>query len=348
MRSFFTAHPELDATPLHRRPDLARRLGIAEVLLKDETARFGLTAFKGAGAAFAVAALRGSGDVRPGDTLACASEGNHGRAVAHVARRNGCRAVVYMGEHASPARIEAIRGEDAEVVLIPGGYDEAVRVMARDAAAHGWTVISDTSWPGYSTIPRLIALGYTRLLDEHWGDVAPAGAAEPPEVIFVPAGVGGLLAAVASWNAWRFGAARPRVVAVEPVEAACVLESVRHGKPTALAGPFDTTMAGLRCGEMSPDVFPAVSTCVDAFIGLEDDVVFEAMRALARPEDGSPAVRAGASGAAALAGLMATLSAPALAPVRRRLGLGPTTRALALVTEGPTDPALFAQVLARD
>jgi diaminopropionate ammonia-lyase len=358
-RAFFAAHSALRPTPLHRCAALATRLGIGQLLAKDETARFGLNAFKAAGAMFAIATLRERGELRAGDTLVCASEGNHGRAVAHAAREAGCAARVYMSSRVALARVEAIRGEGAEVELVDGSYDEAVRVMAAAAEANGWTVISDTSWPGYSEIPRLIMLGYTRILDEvamqasgadlgGGPDPAPtsgAGRQSGQSVIFVPAGVGGLLAAVACWADWQYGSHKPRVVAVEPASAACVQISMRAGRPTTVAGPFDTVMGGLRCGVMSPSVFPVVQTLVDACVGIEDAYAFEAMRLLARPGGSDPAIACGPSGGAALGGLLATLRDPALAAVREFLRLDHQTSVVVLVTEGVTEPALYHQAV---
>jgi diaminopropionate ammonia-lyase len=343
-RAFFTNHPALAPTPLLRYRALARQLGIGALLVKDETRRFGLNAFKSAGATFAIATLHARGDIRSGDVLVCASEGNHGRAVARVARQFDCQARVYMSDSVAAPRAEAIRAEGADVVLVRGSYDDAVTLMAREAAAHRWTVISDTSWPGYSEIPRLIALGYTRLMDEAEAAWAPA---PPPDAVFVPGGVGGLLGAVACWCDWRYGRVRPLVVGVEPSSAACLQASVRHGHPTTVSGPFDTVMGGLRCGEMSPDVFPVVSTLVDAFVAIEDDFAFDAMRRLAHPADGDPALVCGASGAAALGGLLATLTPTGLAEVRERLRLGLESTILVLATEGATDPGLVDEVLAR-
>jgi diaminopropionate ammonia-lyase len=340
-RAFFASRPALLPTPLHRLPALARRLGLAELLIKDETARFGLNAFKTAGATFAVTALIDRGAIRPGDTLVCASEGNHGRAVARAAREAGCAARVYMAATVAPDRILAIESEDAEVTLVDGSYDDAVRQMASEAAAHGWTVISDTGWAGYDDIPRLIMLGYTRLLDEAAGEWGPA----PPDAIFVPAGVGGLLAAAACWADWRYREARPLVVGVEPESAACVQAAVQHGRETRLTGPFKTIMGGLRCGEVSQTAFDALNTLVDGYIAIEDEWTYEAIRALARPEPGDVAIAAGASGAASVAGLMATLRDPSLGSFQARLSLGPASRVLAIVTEGVTEPAIFEHAL---
>jgi diaminopropionate ammonia-lyase len=341
-RAFYAARPELAPTPLQRCVSLAAQLGLAELLVKDETARFGLNAFKATGALFAVATLMSRGDIRGGDTLVCASEGNHGRAVARAAREVGCAACVYMSNRVAPARVDAIQSEGAAVRLVDGSYDDAVRTMAGEAERHGWMVVSDTSWPGYTEIPWLIMLGYTRLMDE-----VEEQADAPLDVIFVPAGVGGLLAAVACWVDLRDQEARPKVIAVEPVAAACVQASVRAGKPTPVQGPFDTTMGGLRCGEISPAVFPAVQSLVDGYLGIEDEVAFDAMRRLARPEGTDPVIECGPSGAAALGGLISVMTDASAVEMKRALQIGPDTRALAFATEGVTEPALFREVLAR-
>jgi diaminopropionate ammonia-lyase len=342
-RAFFAARPDLSPTPLRALPGLAHHLGIGALDIKDETARFGLNAFKAVGATFAVETLRERGSIREGDTLVCASEGNHGRAVARAARDADCFARVYMAETVTAARIAAIEAEGAVVIPVKGTYDDAVRVMAAEALAHRWTVISDTSWPGYDEIPRLIMLGYTRLLDE--ADAA-SPAAHTPDAIFVQGGVGGLLGAVASWVHWRYDSARPLIVCVEPAVAACLQLSARHGAPTTLDGPFETIMGGLRCGEVSPAAFTAVRSLVDAYVAIEDDWALDAMRLLAEPFPGDPPIRAGAAGAAALGGLLATLRDPTLGDLRDRLALGPTSRVLGMVTEGVTDPDVFRRALA--
>jgi diaminopropionate ammonia-lyase len=310
--------------------------------VKDETGRFGLNAFKSVGATFAVATLITRGEIVPGTTLACASEGNHGRAVARAARETQCDAIVYVAESVAPARVAAIEAEGARVQKVAGTYDEAVRAMVDDANRARWTIISDTSWPGYDQIPRLIMLGYTRIFDEVEAQVGSA-----PDVVFVQAGVGGLLAAAACWADWRYGLSRPQIVAVEPASAACVQASARAGRPTTLPGPFNTVMGGLRCGEMSPVAFESIHSIVDGYIGVDDDWAFDAMRRLAKPDGHDPPIHAGASGAASLAGLLATLKDPANGDLRTALGLVEQSTVLVVVTEGVTDPAAYSAVLSR-
>jgi diaminopropionate ammonia-lyase len=340
-RSFFAAHPKLRPTPLRKLPNLASSLGIGRLFVKDETDRFGLPAFKGLGVTFAIDALQASGRLGAGATLVCASEGNHGRAVAHAARLAGVAARVYLADGVAAARASAIAGEGATVIRVAGTYDDAVRTAAADAARNGWIVVSDTSWPGYEEIPRQIMLGYTQLMDEAEHEWNSSG---PPDVLFVQAGVGGLLGAVASWAAWRYGSRRPHIVAVEPTGAACLQASARAGRPTALGGPLTTIMGGLRAGEVSPAAFEGIRGLVDVFLAIEDDWAKEAMRQSAHPSGGDPLLRIGPSGAAGLAALMAIARSPALDDVARILSLDRGTRAFAIATEGPTEPALWQEI----
>jgi diaminopropionate ammonia-lyase len=341
VRDFFAARPELAPTPTRRLGALAGTLGLGALLAKDETARFGLNAFKLLGARFAVEHLIARGVVRRGATLTCASEGNHGRAVARAARDAGCAARVYMAADAAEARASAIAQEGADVIRIAGSYDDAVRQVERESAQHGWTVISDTAWPGYEEIPRLIMLGYTRMMAEVEDEVG----AVCPDAIFVQGGVGGLLCGVASWWAFHYGQDRPRIVCVEPLQAACLLASARAGRPVAVAGPLETTLAGLRNREVSPLAFEAILPIVDAYVAIDDAWAHQAMRRLGRPGGDDATIDAGASGAAALGGLLAVLEDPALADVRDRLLLGINSRVLVVVSEGITDPLVSQAVM---
>jgi diaminopropionate ammonia-lyase len=342
--AFFTA-PELKAvrtfyagaapTPLRRLPGLARDLGLGEVTVKDESDRFGMPAFKVAGVRFAADRLL---DARGGavTTLAAATTGNHGRAVARVARERGLAARIYVPRDAEPHRVEALRQEGADVVVTDVGYDETVRVMARDAAAGGWTVVSDASWDGYEEIPRWIMAGYTTILDEsrtQW--------AARPDIVVVQAGIGSLAGAAAGWLAATFGegvegveAGRPRLVIAEPAGAACVQASLRAGRRVALDACAPTAMAGLRCAEVSPLAWPTIYAVADAAIAVTEEQNDAAMARLREGRDGDPPVAAGPSGACGVAALTRLMTEDALAPMRDALGVTRASRVLAVVTEG--------------
>ncbi|HXH07116.1 MAG TPA: diaminopropionate ammonia-lyase [Vicinamibacterales bacterium] len=330
--AFFDARPDLGPTPLVRLPVLARALGVGELLVKDESQRGGLDSFKIAGVTYALHRLEQRGAVTSATTLVCATAGNHGRAVARAGRERGLRVRVFVGRDADPSRVAAIRAEGAEVEPVDGGYEAAVASMADAATRHGWTVVSDTSWPGGDDrVPRAIMAGYTRLAAEVSQQAHP-----PPDIVIVQAGVGGLAAAVLSWYAYTHGPRRPFAIVCEPLGAACALESLRAGEPVTLA-ETRSDLAGLRCATPSRAAWPALRAA-DACVAIDDAWADEAVRRLAAPVTPDPAISAGLSGACGLGALLALVHDEALAPVREAAHLGPSSRVLVFNTEGAGAP----------
>jgi diaminopropionate ammonia-lyase len=327
-------------TPLWHLRTLAAEVGIGDILVKDESSRLGLNAFKILGVSYALGSMIKQGQISQGSILACATEGNHGRAVARAASENGIAAKVYMSRDSASSRREAVEHEGAEVIIVDGNYDAAVRMMAKDARNNGWTIVSDTSWPGYEEIPRLVMAGYTRIPSE----AETQWLADPPDIVLVQAGVGGLAGAVVSWLCQRFGAYRPFTVICEPLSAACHLESARAGRPVSVPGPFDSILAGLRSGEVSQIAWPIVAAAADAFVAIDDEWCVKTMRLLAHPAGEDQRIEAGASGACGLATLLAILQDQKLRRVREASRLAYQSRALVINTEGATDMELYRSI----
>jgi diaminopropionate ammonia-lyase len=327
------------------------------VRLKDEAGRFGLGSFKVLGSAYAVVNLLvgivarqnvapsvGSADLADGRhaettqriTITSATDGNHGRAVAWAAAKFHCRCVIYLHETVSVGREAAIAGFGAEVRRVKGNYDDAVRVCAHDAATHGWFIVSDTSWPGYTEVPRDIMQGYRLMADE----AADQWIGPPPSHVFIQGGVGGAAAAVSVQIRARWGQHErhaPILVVVEPEHAACLLASARAGQMTTVSGSLDTIMAGLACGEPSLLAWQELERSVAAFMAIPDEAAIDAMRFLA--EQGIVTGESGVAGLAAVRLAMADPDASAL------LGLGPESRVLLFGTEGATDTLLYESLI---
>ena len=335
--AFYDYHPHIAPTPLRHLPELAAELGIGELLVKDETARGGLPAFKITGVAFAIDRLWAAEQINSASVLVAATAGNHGRALARVARDRNLHAKIYVPFDAAPARVEAIRSEGAAIIVSSRNYDFAVKQAADDAQANGWVVVSDTSWPGYEQIPRWIKAGYTRVLAE-----AAREWEAKPDVVLVQGGVGGLVCAALSWLCWRYGNERPYFIACEPSGSACLQEAARAGHPVTLDDPPPTLMECLRCGKASAIALPIISAAADAFVAIDDEWCVKAMRMLATH---APAIVAGASGACGLASLLAILRDETLRPLREASGLNAASRVLVIVTEGATDPDLYDRVM---
>jgi diaminopropionate ammonia-lyase len=332
-------------------------LGVGEVLLKVESSRLGLPAFKILGASWAIYRLleaRIGGTLEPWQTvddlasrvaslrpmtLAAATDGNHGRAVAHMARLLGFESRIYVPAHTARARIDGIASEGAEVVVVDGTYDDAVARAAEDAS-NECLVVSDTSWPGYEDVPRWVMDGYSTILWEI-DDELPARGAGDPDLVAVQFGVGALAAAVVNHCRQPARGRQPAILSAEPLKAPCMLASMEAGEIVSVPGPHDSIMAGLNCGRPSIVAWPIVSNGIEAFIAVADERAREAMRALAAEE-----IVAGETGAAGLAGLIELLTGPEAEQRREALGINETTRVLAFITEGATDPHAYAEVIA--
>ena len=251
----------------------------------------------------------------------------------------GARAAIFVHSGVSEERVEAIARFGAKIIRVAGTYDYSVAEAERVCQDNRWIVVSDTSWPGYERIPGLVMQGYTAMLNE------AARAMPQPTHVFVQAGVGGLAAAVAEYFSVIYGKDRPRFVVVEPERAACICESARAGFPVKIEHGEATIMAMLECYEPSLVAWRVLTRTADAFMTVSEDDAAETMRRLARPLAGDPAIVAGESGAAGLAGLLRVMKEKTL---RTELGLDEKARVFVIYTEGATDQARYESIVGVD
>ena len=353
--AFHKRFPGYAPTPLVSVPVLAHRFHLAKVWVKDESHRLGLPAFKILGASWAIYCLLeehfGPSVIRWSSfdelrsivtqwepiTFCCATDGNHGRGVARMAKLLGMQARIYMPYGSASARIEAIQSEGA-TVIVDGTYDDAVARAARECSADGF-LIQDTAWSGYEKIPNWIVQGYSTLFWEI--DDALATAGEPgPTMVIVQMGVGSLADAVVRHYRRPSVTSPPVLVGVEPENAACVLASVKAGRVVTLPGHQDSILAGLNCGTPSSISFPVLMKGMHCFLTIDDERAREAMRALA-----IAGITAGETGAAGAAGLLELLSVDHPPDIRLLLGVSDKTRVLLICTEGATDPQSYRYIV---
>src|SRR5215472_3884000 len=187
--AFHQSLPGYSPTPLVPVPELAAELGVGQVLVKDESSRLGLPAFKVLGASWACRQVL---QRHPGAMLVTATDGNHGRAVARMAAYFGVAATVFVPAVMLPEAASRIAGEGAQVVWVDGDYDAAVYRAAEFAGAQpGRALVQDTAWDGYEEVPAWIVEGYQTLLQEVGAQLDGA-----PDLVVVPVGVGSLAEAV--------------------------------------------------------------------------------------------------------------------------------------------------------
>ncbi|MEN8152417.1 MAG: diaminopropionate ammonia-lyase [Acidobacteriota bacterium] len=350
-----------EATKIVPLKSVSKNLGLKDIIVKDESTRFGIKAFKALGASYAIfRVLKKKWESEFGTefnfnifkeknklkklgkmTFCAASDGNHGRAVAWTAGRLGQNAVIYMPGDTVRSRIDNIKSEGSDVVLVEGTYDDCVRKISEDALKHNWIEIGDTAYQGYTEIPSWVLNGYTTIFRELESQMGTLDLLTT-DIVILQAGVGAFAAAGASYLSGRFGKKRPKIVITEPVEAAGFLESVKFGKGEAIpaSGKMETIMAGLNCGVPSLVAWPILRDSADLFISIHDKYAEQAMRVYA-----SEGVVSGESGASGLAALIALMKDKGLEEAKGELGLGADSRVIVINTEGDTDPVNYKKTV---
>ncbi|KAJ1555587.1 hypothetical protein HK405_016021 [Cladochytrium tenue] len=349
IRAFHSALFGGASTPLVQLPPTAAGGLSGTVYVKDEgtaaTSRLGLGAFKVLGASWAVFeavsrrlglsvanggdddggidALRAAVAAAPTAVRVCAATaGNHGRAVARVGAAVGVSVDVFVPSVMREEARAVIRGEGAEVRVVDGSYDDAVKAAFAWAEKTGAIMVQDTAFEGYEDIPRWIVEGYSTMLQEI-DEQLPADVT--PDLVIVPVGVGSLAQAVVAHykNPARATGRQTTVLAVEPDTAACLWKSLARGKPVSI-DTTPTIMAGMECGTVSELAWPVLSAGLDACATVSDYEVHRAVGLLSKA-----GVDAGPCGAAPLAALLRLSESD-----RAALRLGPDSVVVLLCSEG--------------
>lgn len=311
--------PAAAETPLSNMAALAQEAGVAGLWIKDERARMGLGSFKALGAAHVIARDAQAGDVS-GETYVTASAGNHGMSVAAGAQAFGARAVIYIAETVPESFADRLRALGAKVVREGEMYEASMEAAAQAAQDKGWTLLSDSSWAGYTEPPLRVMEGYLALMAEAIDQMDAA-----PSHIFLQAGVGGLAAACAALarKAWGDG---PRMVVVEPAFAPALHGSIVAGCPVESGGPV-SQMGRLDCKMPSLIALKGLARDADAFALITEEEAQAGAGAAERV--GMPTTPSGAAGLSALLALNAEQ--------RQALGLDESASVLCILSEGPED-----------
>lgn len=363
--SFHKTFQEYAPTPLVNLKGLAQDLGLGSIMLKDESKRFGLNAFKVLGGSYAIGRLLAERLGRPieqlgkaelaspavreklGDiTFVTATDGNHGRGVAWTARQFGQKSVVFMPKGSALIRAENIRATGAVCHITDRNYDDSVRMADDYAAKNNGIMVQDTAWEGYEDIPRWIMQGYMTLAVEALEQIRAAGTGLPTH-LFLQAGVGSFAGAVLGYFCAALGDKAPVAAIVEPHLADCIYKSMKaqDGKPHHVTGDMQTLMAGLACGEPSTISWGALRDYAAASISCPDYIAANGMRILAAPKCGDPCVVSGESGAVTAGILEYLMTTGAGRGMAAQLGLDTDSKVLLISTEGDTSPEIYRDIV---
>ncbi|NRT88222.1 diaminopropionate ammonia-lyase [Clostridium beijerinckii] len=364
-KKFHESFLEYDETPLIDLKELAEKIGLGGIYLKDESYRFGLNAFKVLGGSFAMGKylaekLGEDIDDLPYEKMTCkevkdklgditfvtATDGNHGRGVAWTANRLKQKSVVFMPKGSSIKRLNNIKAEGAEASITELNYDDAVRLANKYAEEHNGVIIQDTAWKGYEKIPAWIMQGYGTMALEASEQLKALDVLKPTH-IFVQAGVGSLAGAVQGFFASQYGDDCPKTVVVESNLADCYYKSAiaNDGEARAVGGDMQTIMAGLACGEVNTIGFTILKNYSKAFISCLDWVAAKGMRILGNPLKGDTGVISGESGAVTTGALYEIMTNDEYKDLKEALELDENSKVLLFSTEGDTDPEKYREIV---
>ncbi len=314
--------PAAQETPLVVADDLANASGVAAIWVKDERSRMGLGSFKALGAAYVIArtaadrSAQAGSDSLKGETFITASAGNHGLSVAAGARLFGARAVVYIAETVPEVFAEKLSSKGADVRREGADYAASMSAAQKAANDNNWTLLSDSSWPGYTDLPHRLMEGYLQMAAE-----AARQCPDVPTHILLQAGVGGLAGAVAAYARQVWGE-QPKIIVVEPSAAPALQASVAAGEMVTVTGP-DSVMGRLDCKEASLIALNGLARDADMFVTLTDQQVNDVLPQLASAE-----LATTASGGAGIAVLLTDAA-------KQACDIGPDARALVILSEEP-------------
>ncbi len=354
-RAFHSQIDGYQATPLVSLPALAKQLGVKAILVKDESKRFGLNAFKVLGGSYALGrqlAKHLNVDIAEIDlktvssklgaplTFTTATAGNHGTGVAWAAREMGQQAVVYMPKGSPQVSVDRIRALGAECIVTEVNYDDTVRLANDTAQANGWMLVQDTAWDGYEEIPTWISQGYMTMADEALEQVEQLGFDGPSHVI-LQAGVGAMAGGVLGYLADKLDPTKFDTIIAEPKAADCIYRSgtSEAGDMINVTGDLSSIMAGLACGEPNPVTWPILRDCSRYFIAVEDNISATGMRMYGNPLPGDQAITSGESGAITLGTLNEIVKQ------NGNVGLSEESVVLLFSTEGDTNPERYRRIV---
>lgn len=359
---YHKSFPMYEETPFLDLKNLAEKAGVKNILVKDESYRFGLNAFKVLGGSYAIGKVIAekldmdikdltfekltSKEVKDklGDvTFITATDGNHGRGVAWAAKQLNQKSIVYMPRGSAEERVKNIEKEGATVKVLDANYDECVRQANELAEEKGYIMVQDTAWDGYEDIPKWIMQGYMTLAWEMYESLQEKNI--KPTHLFLQAGVGSFAAATTGFFANMYKEDKPIITIVEPDTVACIYESAKADKRVLVGGNYKTIMAGLACGEPNTFGLKVLLDNCEHFISASDEFAAFGMRVLGNPYKSDKKIISGESGASSFGAILKILTDNRYEDERKKLNINEDSNLVFVSTEGDTDAKNYLDIV---
>ena len=321
-------------TPLIELSKLSEKLNLNKIFYKDESKRFNLKSFKALGGAYAVERVsNGNNKI----VVATATAGNHGRSVAWGAKRLGLECKIFISENVTEARAKAMSDLGAEVIKVKGNYENSLMECIKQSTKNNWQIVQDVAWKDYIKVPKYTMAGYTVMMKEIVDQIGK----EKISHIILQAGVGGMAGAMIAGVA-RYLKNIPISIIVEPMSAACVMESIKSGKIEKIDIKSESLMGGMSCGEVSLVPWEILKSSVKYCISLPDDDIAKTMKLLANANFSNDKIVAGEN---AVPGVISLIASCEDEKVKEKIQLDKNSNILLIGCEGDTDKEMYQKLI---
>ena len=321
-------------TPLISLNKLSEKLKINKIFYKDESKRFNLKSFKALGGAYAVEKVsRGNKEI----VISTATAGNHGRSVAWGSKKLGLKCKIFISEYVSEFRAKVMRSFGADVIRVKGNYDASLKECIKQSKQNNWQIVQDVAWQDYKLVPKLTMAGYSIMMKEISNQINN----EQISHVILQAGVGGMAAAMVAGIA-RYLDNVPKIIVVEPDNAACVLESVKAGEIKKISIKKESLMGGMSCDEVSLVPWEILKNSVSYCITVSDDCISKTVKFLANCKFSDEKI---VGGECSTPGIISLTGLCNDSKIKNEINLNENSNVLLFGCEGDADEELYQKLL---
>ena len=322
-------------TPLIKLNKLNKNLKLKNIFYKDESKRFHLKSFKALGGAYAVEDIsKGKKNI----VISSATAGNHGRSVAWGAQRLGLECRIFVSQYVSETRVKEIEKFGATVTRVKGDYESSLNECIRQTKKNKWHIVQDVSNKNYKYVPKLTMAGYSIMIKE-----ISKQTNQYITHVFLQAGVGGMAAGSVAGIA-RYFKRIPKIIVVEPKEAACVLKSIEAKKMKKIKIKKESIMGGMSCNEMSLIPWKILKDATNYCLTISDNKIPEAVTLLAKKFFSDKKIIAGECSAPSVISLISVCNQK---NIRKKIGLDKSSNVLLIGCEGNVDNNLYNKLYSK-
>ena len=320
-------------TPLIKLNKLNKNLKLKNIFYKDESKRFHLKSFKALGGAYAVEDIsKGKKNI----VISSATAGNHGRSVAWGAQRLGLECRIFVSQYVSETRVKEIEKFGATVTRVKGDYESSLNECIRQTKKNKWHIVQDVSNKNYKYVPQLTMAGYSIMIKE-----ISKQTNQYITHVFLQAGVGGMAAGSVAGIA-RYFKRIPKIIVVEPEDAACVLKSIEAKKIKKIKIKKESIMGGMSCNEMSLVPWNILKKSTNHCITIDDSKVSITVAMLAKSKFSNKKIT---GGECATPGIISLIAACNDKKIKNLLELDEKSNVLVMGCEGNADATLYNKLL---